>query len=174
MEISFGQTASHAPVVVHAPKPSLSICATIFSTLPLFSGAPCGSSERCATFAERNNIAELFLQAATHAPQPMHAAAAKEASALSFSMGIALASTAFPVFTEMKPPAWIMRSKAVRSTIRSLITGKPFERQGSTTIVSPFLNALICNWQTVVACQGPCGRPLICIEQEPQMPSLQS
>src|SRR5688572_28930514 len=67
-----------------------------------------------------------------------------------------------------------MRSNEERSTIKSLITGKDSALQGSTTTVSPFLNARMCNWQTVVACQGPCGLPLICIEHEPQIPSRQS
>jgi hypothetical protein len=78
-------------------------------------------------------------------------------SALSFSIGIAFASTAFPVFTEIKPPASIMRSNEERSTIRSFITGKAFARHGSTTSVSPSLYARMCNWQTVLFCHGPCG-----------------
>src|SRR5437868_1121684 len=157
MEISFGQTASHAPVNVQEPNPSLSIWATIFNTLLFLSGSPCGNRARCATLAERNSMAELFLQAATQAPHPIQDAAANARSAFSFSIGIELPSTAFPVFIEMNPPASMILSKAVRSTIRSLITGKDFERQGSTTIVSPSLYCLICNWQVVVACHGPCG-----------------
>ena len=35
-------------------------------------GWPCGSRPRCETFAATNSIALEFLQAATHAPQPMH------------------------------------------------------------------------------------------------------
>src|SRR5690606_31965447 len=100
-EISFGQTASHASVMVQDPKPSLSICSTILSTRLFFSGAPCGNSARWATLADTKSIAELFLQAATQAPHPMHAAAAKDWSAFSFSTGIALPSTALPVFTEI-------------------------------------------------------------------------
>ena len=139
MEISFGHTASQAPVKVQLPNPSLSIWATMLITRLFLSGCPCGSKPRCATFAERNNEADAFLHAATHAPQAMQAAAANEASALSFSTGMALPSTALPVFTEIKPPAWMIRSNAVRSVTRSLITGKPFARQGSTTMVSPSL-----------------------------------
>src|SRR5690606_12024184 len=119
-------------------------------------------------------MADEFLHAATQAPQPIQAAAAKEPSALSFSIGMALASTALPVFTDIYPPACMILSKALRSTTRSFITGKAKDLQGSTTIVSPSLNALICNWQTVVACHGPCRLPLICIEQAPQIPSRQS
>src|ERR1044072_1192364 len=111
----------------------------MFRTRDLRSGPPCGNKARCDTLAERNNIAELFLQAATQAPQPIQAAAAKAASALSFSTGVALASTALPVLAEIKPPAAIIRSKAPRSTTRSLITGKLLARQGSTTMVSPSL-----------------------------------
>src|SRR5258706_14847733 len=118
-------------------------------------------------------MAELFLHAATQAPQPIHAAAAKDLSAFSLSTGIEFASTALPVFTEIYPPACIMRSKAERSTTRSFITGKAFARQGSTTMVSPSLNARMCSWQTVFAFQGPCGLPFIYIEHVPQMPSRQ-
>src|SRR5688500_18640389 len=99
MDISLGQTASQAPVKVQLPKPSLSICATMLSTRFLRSGAPWGSSERCAIFAAVKSDAEAFLQAATQAPQPMQLAAPKAASALSFSTGIAFPSTALPVLT---------------------------------------------------------------------------
>ena len=44
MEISLGQTASHAPVNVHEPKPSLSICSTMASTRFVASTFPCGNS----------------------------------------------------------------------------------------------------------------------------------
>src|SRR5687768_6585601 len=115
MEISLGQTASQAPVKVQLPKPSLSIWATMLSTRFLRSGAPCGNNARWATLAAVNREAEAFLQAATQAPQAIQLAAAKEASALSFSIGMALPSTALPVFTEIKPPACTMRSKAERS-----------------------------------------------------------
>ena len=43
------------------------------------------------------SMAEAFGQAATHAPQPMHAAASIARSAFSFGIGIALASGAPPV-----------------------------------------------------------------------------
>ena len=69
----------------------------------------------------------------------MQAAAAKDLSALSFSTATAFASTALPVFTEIKPPACIILSNADRSVTRSFITGNAFARQGSTTIVSPSL-----------------------------------
>jgi hypothetical protein len=39
----------------------------------------------------------------------------------------------------MKPPDSMIRSKAERSTTRSLTKGKPALRNGSTTIVSPSL-----------------------------------
>ena len=76
IEISLGQVASQAPVLVQDPNPSLSICATIFNTRDFLSGAPCGNNAKWETLALRNNIAELFLQAATHAPHPIHIAAA--------------------------------------------------------------------------------------------------
>src|SRR3954468_5022416 len=79
--ISFGQVASHAPMLVQAPKPSLSICVTMLIALVFRSGSPWGNKARWETFADTNNIAEEFLQAATHAPQAIHAAAANDLSA---------------------------------------------------------------------------------------------
>jgi hypothetical protein len=73
-------------------------------TLFFRSGSPWGNSAKCETFAETNNSADEFLQAATHAPQPIQAAAAKQHPLYLFA-GIALASTALPVLTEIKPPA---------------------------------------------------------------------
>ena len=49
--------------------------------------------------AEVNSWAAPFGQAATHAPQPMHAAASNAASATSFGTGMMLASGAAPVLT---------------------------------------------------------------------------
>ena len=48
---------------MHEPKPSSSICATIFSARSLRSGLPCGSSANWEIFALTNNIA--FTQAGT-------------------------------------------------------------------------------------------------------------
>src|ERR1700744_6485132 len=78
MEISLGHTASQAPVDVQLPKPSLSIWATISVTRVLRSGPPWGNKARWLPFAETKSKAELFWQAATQAPQPIQAAAAKE------------------------------------------------------------------------------------------------
>ncbi len=60
-------------------------------------------------------------------------------SASSLGMGTSLASGALPTRAEMKPPARMMRSKAERSTMRSLITGKPLARNGSMKTSSPSL-----------------------------------
>ena len=46
-------------------------------------------------------MAELFGQAATHAPQPMQVALSKAMSASRFGAGVACASGAEPVFAEM-------------------------------------------------------------------------
>jgi hypothetical protein len=46
-------------------------------------------------------MAEAFLQDATQAPHPMHAAASKAASASALGMGIEFASTLDPVLTLM-------------------------------------------------------------------------
>ncbi len=89
-------------------------------------------------------------------------------------MGRALASGVPPVLTETNPPAWMMRSKALRSVTKSLSTGKGRARHGSMTMVSPSLKWRMCNWQTVVPRWPPCARPLMTMEQVPQMPSRQS
>ena len=60
---------------------------------------------RCETLAETKSMALAFLHAATHAPQPIQAAASIARSAACFGTGIALPSGADPVETEIKPPA---------------------------------------------------------------------
>ena len=52
--------------------------------------------------------------------------------------------------------------------------GNARARHGSTTISSPSRNLRMCSWQVAVPSDGPWARPLIIIEQEPQMPSRQS
>src|SRR5262245_21257770 len=170
----FGHTAVHSPVFVHPPNPASSCAATILSTRLARSGWPCGCSPRWVTFAAVNSIAEPFRHAATHGPQPMHAAASNAASASGFGTGSACASGALPVGAEMKPPAWMMRPNALRSTTRSFTTGKALARHGATSIVSPSLNSRMCSWQAVVAFRGPCGTPLMTRPHAPQMPSRQS
>ena len=81
-------------------------------------------------------------EAATQAPQPIQAAASKARSASALGTGMVEASGAAPVLTETKPPAAMMRSKAVRSTAQSRITGNAAARHGSITMVSPSLNFL--------------------------------
>ncbi len=67
----------------------------------------------------------------------------------------------------------MIRSKELRSTTRSLSTGKASERHGSMVIVSPSENERMCSWQVVVT-SGPCAEPLIISPHIPQMPSRQS
>ena len=140
-----GHSASQAPVLVQLPNPSSSMAFTMFKTRVLASTCPCGNNASCDTLADTKSIADAFLHAATQAPQPMHAAAAKASSASGLGMGRLLASLALPVLTDTKPPAAMMLSKAVRSTTRSLMTGKACALHGSTTMVSPSLNLRMCN-----------------------------
>jgi hypothetical protein len=169
-----GQTVVHSPALVQPPKPASSWASIMSSTRVLRSGWPCGSRPRWATFAAVKSIDEPFGQAATHAPQPMQVAASKAASASAFGIGVAWASGAAPVGAVMYPPAWMMVSKALRSTTRSLITGKAAARHGSTSITSPSLKWRMCSWHVVVARSGPCATPLIIMPHMPQMPSRQS
>ena len=168
-----GQATEQAPVLVQPPKPSWSCCETIDTTRAHRSGWPCGSSPKWVTLAPMKSIAEAFGQAATQAPHPMHSAAWKARSAFCFGTGAALASGAEPVLTEMKPPAWMIRSKLLRLTTRSLMIGKASARHGSTVIVSPSLKERMCSWQVVVF-SGPCAWPEIIRPHIPQMPSRQS
>ena len=124
--------------------------------------------------AATKSEAEALGQAATQAPQPMQAAASMARSAFSLGTGMALPSGAQPVGAEMKPPAAMIRSKALRSTTRSFTTGKAVARQGSITISSPSLKLRMWSWQAVVRSFGPWARPLIIMLQVPQMPSRQS
>src|SRR5580765_8712307 len=101
MEIDFGQASSHSPWLVQEPKNS-SIVSTIASTREYRSAWPCGSRLRCWIFAEVNSWPALLGHAATHAPQPMHAAASNAASATGLGIGVMFASGAAPEFTEMK------------------------------------------------------------------------
>src|SRR5688572_32183323 len=100
-EMPFGQTASHSPSFEHDPKPSPSIRPTILRTRDRRSTCPWGRCARWAIFADVNKAAEAFLQAATHAPQPMHCAASKAASADGRGIGRAFASGAPPTFTDV-------------------------------------------------------------------------
>src|SRR4051794_21014190 len=67
----------------------------------------------------------------------------------------------------------MIRSRARRSTTRSLITGNGSARHGSMTISSPSSNERMCSWQVVVT-SGPWASPLIISPHAPQMPSRQS
>ena len=96
-----GHTAAHSPILVQPPKPSASCWFSMLTTRARRSGCPWGSSPRWEILAPVNSMAEALGQAATHAPQPMQAAASKAASAFSFWTGTEWASGAPPVLTEM-------------------------------------------------------------------------
>src|SRR6266571_4900880 len=115
--ISLGQTASQEPVTEQLPKPSASIWLTMLRARRSFSALPCGSRFRCETLAATKSMAEAFLQTATHAPQPMHAAASIESSAAGLGTGIALASGAPPVLTEVK----LASRRAALSPVRDAV-----------------------------------------------------
>src|SRR5690606_40474618 len=102
-----------------------------------------GSSAYCDTLADTNSMAEAFLHAATQAPPPIHIAESKARSLLCLRTRLLFASGAAPAVTEMNPPATWILSIALRSTIRSLITGNGFARHGSMVMVSPSLKYLI-------------------------------
>src|ERR1700741_145124 len=94
--ISFGQTASHSPSFEQLPNPSASAWLIIARTRAFRSTSPCGRSARGEILALMKRWAAAFLQAATHAPQPMHAAESIARSETSFEIGIALPSGAPP------------------------------------------------------------------------------
>src|SRR5215471_16233483 len=99
--IDFGQTASHSPSFEQPPNPSASACSTIATTRLPRSTSPCGMRARCEIFAPMNKCAEAFLHAATHAPQPMHAAASMARSDVDLGTRMELPSGAPPQLIEM-------------------------------------------------------------------------
>src|SRR5579872_991320 len=99
--IAFGHTASHSRCIVQLPNPSWSIALIIFITRLWRSGCPCGSRARCEIFALVNSDAAPLGHAATHAPQPMHAAASIARSESCLVTRTELASGALPVETEI-------------------------------------------------------------------------
>src|SRR5665213_2965021 len=105
----------------------------------------------CDTLADTNSMAEAFLQAATQAPQPMQVAELKASSAITLGIRIAFALGTPPVFTETKPPACCILSKAERSVAKSFITGNAPARHGSMVIVWPSRKLRMCSWQVVIA-----------------------
>jgi hypothetical protein len=58
--MSFGQTASHSPMLVQLPKVSSLACAAIANTRDPRSGWPCGSIPGWAIFAPMNSDAEAL------------------------------------------------------------------------------------------------------------------
>ena len=68
----------------------------------------------------------------------------------------------------------MIRSNALRSTMRSRTSGKLAARHGSIVTWSPSRNLRMCSWHVAVPRSGPCGTPLIIIPHDPQMPSRQS
>jgi hypothetical protein len=101
IEISFGQTASHSPSFEQLPNPSASCRSTIDTTRVPRSTSPCGSWARWLTFADVNSTADAFLHAATHAPQPMHAAESIACSTVSLEIRMLFASWAPPTLTDV-------------------------------------------------------------------------
>ena len=173
IEIDFGHASWHSPWLVQEPKNS-SMVSTMAFTRSKRSGWPCGNRLSWPAFAEVKSWAAEFGHAATHAPQPMHAAASIAPSATVLGIRISFASRAAPVGAVMNPPDSTMRSNAERSTQRSFTIGKPAARHGSTVIVSPSVNLRMCSWHVAVPFCGPCACPLIITPQLPQMPSRQS
>src|SRR5207244_3452243 len=94
-----------------------------FKTRLARSGSPWGKSARCETLAAVKSMADAFGHAAAHAPQPMHPAASIARSTSCFGIEIEFASGAEPARAEMNPPACTMRSSALPSITRSLMTG---------------------------------------------------
>src|SRR5439155_133605 len=165
--------------IVHDKKRILPCAAWLqgeYGLSGMYCGVPCklGRSPRWDTFAATNSIADALGHAATQAPHPMQAAASIARSASAFGTRSEFASGALPVRAVMNPPAWMMRSKAPRSTTRSLITGKARARHGSIHSSAPSGNERMCSWHVVVARRGPWGRPLMTMPHAPQIPSRQS
>jgi len=78
----------------------------------------------------------------------MQAAASMAVSAEVLATGLVLASGAAPVPTLTYPPAPMMRPRALRSTTRSLMTGKASARHGSIDSSSPSRTAMTAYFPT--------------------------
>src|SRR3954454_16667259 len=96
IEIDLGHAASHSRWFVHEPKYD-SIVWTIAIVRSQRSAWPWGNRLRCSSFADVNSCAAPLGHAATHAPQPMHAAASIAVSDTDFGTRIRLPSGALPV-----------------------------------------------------------------------------
>ena len=131
-----GHTSAHSPYTEHGPNSS-SAARVMPLARRLRSFWLEGSVARCMVLDPANSWAEPLGHAATHAPQPMHAARSSAHSADSWDTGMASASGAVPTEVETKPPASITRSSALRSTARSLTTGNAPLRNGSSCTVAP-------------------------------------
>jgi len=83
MEISLGHSASHSLSLEQLPKHSASILRTMARARRAASGRPWGNSASWEIFAPTNSMADALGQAATHAPQPIQAAASMAFSAIS-------------------------------------------------------------------------------------------
>src|SRR5262245_16959657 len=68
----------------------------------------------------------------------------------------------------------MIRSNALRSTVRSRTTGNAPTRHGSMVIVSPSLYLRMWIWQVVVPLNPPWATPLMTMLHVPQIPSRQS
>ena len=89
ISIPFGQAEAHSVALLQGPKASSSICNVIALTRSYRSGWPCGKLARWLTLAPVNSIADAFGQLATHAPQPIQAAASNARSAFVLLTGVA-------------------------------------------------------------------------------------
>ena len=147
---------------------------TMLTTRPWRSTWPCGSSAEWLILADVNSAAEAFLQAATHAPHPMQAAASIACSATVF--GIRMALPSWRATGVDRGIAARLDDRVERTAIDDQILDdrERLARQGSRSIVSPSLKRRMWSWQTVVPGSGPCGIPSTRKPQAPQMPSRQS
>jgi hypothetical protein len=166
-----------APMLVQLPNPSACPSAPPCSTpVLLASGRPCGNRAYWLTLAPMKSMAAAFGQAATHAPQPMQVAAIEGLVGIGFGTGMALASTsvAAGVDAHDEPPAaWMMRSKALRSTTRVRSSGRPAAPRldGDRLAVLEAAHVQLAGGDVF---SGPCASPEIIRLHMPQMPSRQS
>src|SRR5205814_1543544 len=142
--------------IVHDKKRILPCAAWLqgeYGLSGIYCGVPCKLGRNGI-----EKIPEVTLSGDEQAALKKAAQAGQEARAAAERTGIEFASGALPVRAVMNPPAWTMRSKAARSTTRSLTIGNARARHGSIHSSAPSAKCRRCSWHAVVARCGPCGR----------------
>ena len=168
MGISLGQTASHSPWLVQLPKSFRVHLVDHRGGTSIFFRLALGERVEVPHFG-RHEEHGRGVRAGRHAGAAADAGGPSiESSALSFGYGNIVGLGGISCAHRNEPPLAMIRSKALRSTIRSLTTGKAAARHGSMVKTSPLWKLRMWSWQVVVARRGPCG---FAVDHDPALPA---